>query len=242
MRWIGSLIAILLFFALCVEAKVYLVAVGISDYPGTENDLRLPADDANDIARLYRDNATVTYKTLLNSDATKQNILSSMRKLYGEASQNDIVVFYFSGHGYPNGFCAHDGNLTYGEMRKAMASSPCKNKMIFADACYSGGLRSNRKQRKHNAVSTAKKANIMLFLASRDDELSIERRNMKNGMFTAFLLKGLSGAADKDKDRIITAFEIFDYVHGSVVKATHQKQHPVMWGKFENYMPVMVWK
>ena len=82
----------------------------------------------------------------------------------------------------------------------------------------------------------------MLFLSSRSNETSIEQRNMENGYFTTYLQKGLRGAADSDKNRIITAKELFKYVHENVVKISNGRQHPVMWGKFSDSMPVISWK
>lgn len=81
----------------------------------------------------------------------------------------------------------------------------------------------------------------MLFLSSRNNEDSIERPSMTNGLFTTFLEKGLRGAADANKDRTITAKEIFDFVHSGVVADSREKQHPVMWGNFDNNMPVLIW-
>lgn len=37
-----------------VHGKIYLVSVGISDYPGTDMDLSLPAQDARTIQWLYQ--------------------------------------------------------------------------------------------------------------------------------------------------------------------------------------------
>ena len=79
----------------------------------------------------------------------------------------------------------------------------------------------------------------MLFLSCRSNEKSIETPKMTNGFFTYALQHGLRGGADKNKDRIITAKELFDYV--SVKKESGNRQHPVMWGKFSNNMPVMKW-
>ena len=81
----------------------------------------------------------------------------------------------------------------------------------------------------------------MLFLSSRSNETSIARRDMQNGFFTTYLQKGLRGGADVNRDRIITAKELFNYVHENVVKISKGKQHPVMWGKFSDNMPVRVW-
>ena len=64
---------------------------------------------------------------------------------------------------------------------------------------------------------------------------------MQNGYFTTYLQRGLRGGADANRDRIITAKELFNYVHAGVVKLSNNKQHPVMWGKFSDDMPVMIW-
>ena len=237
--WLVAVIALLA--PVFAQAKVYLVSVGIADYPGTTMDLTLPAKDAQTITWLYSKNSSMQYCQLLNEEATKAKIIAAMNKVFAMAGVNDIVVFFYSGHGYPGGFCAYDGNLDYKEVRNAMAKSKCKNKMIFADACYSGKIRTNGSA-PQSEVAAAKKANVMLFLSSRSDETSIERRDMKNGFFTTYLQKGLRGGADVNRNRIITAKELFDYVHRNVVKLSGGKQHPVMWGKFSDNMPVMSWK
>lgn len=231
---------VLLATACCpAKAKTFLVSVGISDYPGGQHDLRLPANDAKTIVWLYSKNKDVKYHYLLDNAATKNAIISAMQTLFAEAGKDDIVVFFFSGHGYKGGFCAYDSRLSYAEIRKAMAASRSKNKMIFADACFSGKLRKGKTS--PSAMSEAGRANVMLFLSSRDNETSIERPSMQNGFFTTYLQKGLRGNADANRDRIITAKELFDFVSKGVKELSGGKQHPVMWGKFNHNMPVMKW-
>ncbi len=234
---------VLLAVCLSVNARTYLVSVGITDYSGFPqkmNNLRLTAKDAQTIVDLYSKNTSVDYSILLNDKATKSRILKAIKKVFNSASENDIVVFFFSGHGYPGGFCASDGNLGYDEVRKAMSESMSKNKMMFVDACRSGGMRVDDTSAQ-GAIASAKKANVMLFLSSRNDENSIERRDMKNGFFTTYLQKGLRGNADSNRDRVITAKELFDFVHNGVSKVSGGKQHPVMWGNFNDNMTVMKW-
>lgn len=231
-----------LLMPLFIQARVFLVSVGITDYPGNSMDLSLPAKDAQTITWLYSKNTNLQYCQLLNREATRANIVSAMNRIFAQAGTNDIVVLFYSGHGYPGGFCAYDGNLSYDAIRKSMAKSKCKNKMIFADACFSGKIRTNGRTASNQELSAAKKANVMLFLSSRSNEASIERRDMTNGFFTTYLQKGLRGGADTNKDRIITAKELFNYVHKNVVNLSKGKQHPVMWGKFSDNMPVMIWK
>lgn len=234
------LAALLLLPAAKAEAKIYLVAVGVSDYPGTKMDLALPAKDAQTIAWLYSKNTRVKYALLLNSDATVKKIKAAMKKVYKEATPGDMVVFFFSGHGYPGGFCAYDGNFDYSVVRSGMAACKSKSKMIFADACFSGKIR-NDDHASQSSVSSAKKANVMLFLSSRSGETSLEKPGMANGFFTTYLQKGLRGGADANRDRTITAKELFNYVHTGVTRMSGNRQHPVMWGNFADTMPVMKW-
>lgn len=222
------------------EAKVYLVSAGISDYPGENADLRLPANDATTIAWLYGKNSDVTYRLILNSQATVENIIGAISSLFSKARKNDIVVFFFSGHGYPGGFQAYDGPLGYDMVRKAMSGSRARNKMIFADACFSGDIRTPRRDTGSD-MAAARKAQVMLFLSSRSDEVSLERADMTNGFFTAYLQRGLRGAADSDHNRTVTAKELFDYVHTRVALQSGNRQHPVMWGNFPDDMPVIKW-
>jgi len=218
--------------------NVYIVAVGIADYPGTGSDLTLPANDARAMYRLYLKYAKARAVLITDQRATTQHILAKAKELFAEAREDDIVVFFFSGHGYPGGFASYDGRLTYEEVRALFSSCRAANKMIFADACFAGKIRENG-----TGVSAASKRDgIMLFLSSRDDETSIESPQMRNGFFTACLLRCLKGGADRNRDKVITAKELFMAVSRGVRDLSNDRQHPVMWGNFKDDMPVMRWK
>ena len=78
-----------------------------------------------------------------------------------------------------------------------------------------------------------KEQEVIVFMSSRNDEYSSEELSFTGaGYFTGPLLDGLKGAADANNDRLITARELFNYVHWQVVIRTNGMQHPVMFGKF----------
>lgn len=237
-RILFSLICICLLGTGLSAQKIYLVSVGIADYPGTQNDLTLPAKDATTIQWLYQKNKKAETVLLTNTQATRSNVLNSMERLFAKASTNDIVVLFFSGHGYKGGFVGYDDRLSYQDVRQAMAKSSSKNKMIFADACFSGKMRGAGRSSSSLSPASLK---VMLFLSSRDTEVSFERSSMQNGFFTTSLQRGLRGGADTNRDRIITAQELFQFVSQGVKELSNDKQHPVMWGKFDHSMPVMIW-
>lgn len=232
-----------IFFTLCVffapilsgARNVYLVSVGVADYPGISMDLTLPANDAKAMNTLYRTNADATTILLTNKNATRQNIMTKTRNLFARAGKDDIVVFFFSGHGYPGGFVAYDEYLTYDDVRGLFSACKATNKMIFADACFAGDIR------EPGTSNSSRKEGVMLFLSSRDDETSIENPRMRNGFFTACLVRCLKGGADANRDRIITARELFEGVSAGVRDLSDNRQHPVMWGNFSNNMVVMSW-
>lgn len=239
LTYLRNRILFLFLFLLCfvpsIKADVYLVSVGISDYPGTSSDLSLPAKDAQAISSLYKTNNKAHVSLLLNERATKDAIIQQMKTLFSKAGKDDIVVLFFSGHGAPGAFCAYDGSLMYSDIRKAMSGTKCTNKMIFADACFSGKIRENKRSGQNN------KMNIMLFLSSRSDEVSIESPSMNNGYFTSCLLRCLKGGSDSNRDKVITARELFTGVRDGVIELSNDRQHPVMWGNFRDDMPVMRW-
>ena len=228
-----------LFFLACtlvVQAKTYLVCVGIADYPGTGKDLRVSSTDALTIENIFVKNGQAQASSLTDSRASIQNVCNEMKTAFAQASPNDNIILYFSGHGFPGGFNCYDGPLYYKTIFDIMKQSKAKNKIIMADACYSGKMRTS----KRSAQSYANE-NVMLFLSSRTNETSNETLLYKNSLFTIFLERGLRGGADINGDRIITACELYDFVHKGVIEASANKQHPVMWGKFDNDMTVIKW-
>jgi len=236
---------IYIFIAISVCAqKLYVVSVGICDYKDPQvNDLRFTEADVNSFNNVVRRHTNEIY-TLLGSKATHANVYSYIQQVFAKASANDAVMLFFSGHGYPGGFCCYDmsktgGGLSYMEIASLFRQCKATHKMVFADACFSGGLRKESKD--SNATSSVRNGDVMFFLSSRTNETSQEMMRGPNGQFTRFLVRGLGGGADNNRDKIITAKELYDFVHEGVSVATGNKQHPVMWGRFNNIMTVMNW-
>lgn len=239
------ILLVMLMCSLIGQARtIYVLSVGISDYRYIR-DLRKAEADARSIADLYLTH-TKNVRVLTGAQATHDNILAALTAQFAQASEDDIVVFFFSGHGGKGGLCAYDTKsdgtmVTYAEVQQAMRSCKANNKQLFIDACYSGGLRTNSKSAQSTSTSVSDTEGVMLFLSSRTDETSQENPWSDNGYFTQYLIKGMKGAADTDKDRIITAKEIFSYVKKNVSERTHKKQNPVMWGKFSDDMHIFNW-
>lgn len=65
-------------YPLASEAKIYLLSVGISDYPGTKNDLRLPHNDAATMQWLYKENKQAKVCLLMNDKAKVATVKTAL--------------------------------------------------------------------------------------------------------------------------------------------------------------------
>ncbi|MBR5062181.1 MAG: caspase family protein [Prevotella sp.] len=235
MRRIVLLTCLLVGTALCLLAKTYIVAVGVSDYPGTQMDLRVSANDAKTIAKIFAKNGHSVAYCLRDSMATEAHVFQVMKEYFADAVEDDVIILFFSGHGFPGGLFLYDTHCFYEDIFEVMKQSKARNKVIFADACYSGKMRVEAKR-----DSTVTQNNVMFFLSSRSAEKSSETV-YNNSLFTLYLERGLRGGADANRDRTITARELYNFVHEKVSEASVGLQHPVMWGKFDGGMPIIKW-
>lgn len=228
-------ILLLLTSVLSLQSKTHVVSVGIADYPGKVHDLRISDNDAQAIAKVFKATKDASVSVLLNAEATQTVLLSTMRAAFADAKSDDTVILYFSGHGTPGAIVCYDGELTYQNIFRILKGYKASKKIIIADACYAGKMRMTKQQ-----STSYNNQNVMLFLSSRTNEKSRETQ-FKNSLFTIFLERGLRGGADANRNRQITARELYDFVHGGVTEASGNKQHPVMWGKFDNNMTIIKW-
>lgn len=230
------IISFCLFALLCLSLsaqKTYAVISGVSNYEGTVNDLTQSSKDAKNFSTLYKSRGA--YVTLLTSKyATKEKVIETIRKIAKVAKPTDHIVFFYSGHGMPNALCTYSENqspmLTYSELFTELDKCNAADIVCYVDACFSGTASSNlhSKDFSDDSWKNIVKANprYILFLSSRDDELSIESPWVGAGFFTRSLLKGLRGKSDVNGDKLITVKELFTYLYKDVQLHSDKKQHP----------------
>jgi len=162
-------------------------------------------------------------RILVDEDATKSMIVSAMENVFKQAHTNDLILFFFSGHGVANAFLPFDFNgatnvLYHPEMIRIFNKSRAKHKVCIADACYAGSLMTPKKGEKgvnSNSIDQyyesliRSKGGAAIMLSSADNEKSIEYPMKRQGIFSYYLIKGLKGAADNNGDKIITIKELF---------------------------------
>lgn len=228
------------------DPKTYVLSIGIADYLKIQ-DLRLPEKDAEAVTNLFN-NRNSDVLQLLGAQANKSKIIKEFKEICSKAGRHDRVIFYFSGHGYPGGFCPYDmsnrieSGIQYEDIFSVFKQCKSDFKMIIADACYSGGIRVSSKDSNSDVQQKMTNSNVVTFLSSRTNETSIESPFMTNGIFTNSLIRGLKGGADNNRDKQITAKELFNFVSQAVKEKSRDRQHPVMWGKFRDDVVIVSWQ
>jgi uncharacterized caspase-like protein len=116
-----------------------------------------------------------------------------------------------------------------------------ERQVFIADACYSGGsggrtvsisgMRANIADGFLDRIASGR--GKVILTASAANEVSVEKDELNHGVFTYYLLEGLRGKADMDRDSMITVDEAYRYVYDQVPMATGQEQHPVKKGSVE---------
>ncbi len=77
-----------------------------------------------------------------------------------------------------------------------------------------------------------------LIMSSKADETSLESAGLRQGVFSHFLIRGLKGEADKDKNKTVTVEELYEFVAQNVRDYTGNRQSPVIKGTYDPVMPV----
>jgi hypothetical protein len=247
------------------ETKVWAVVVGIASYDHMPS-LRYTDDDAYKFFAFLRgpEGGALPEKqirVLIDEEATSRTIIYTMKRIFLQADENDVVLFYFSGHGFEDSFVPADYDgvknlLKHDEVRQIIENSKAKHKIIIADACHSGGYVSSDANGEENRDFAIKSLDaivqkyyrafenssggISIVLSSGVKEYSLEDGGLRSGVFSYFVIKGMRGEADSNNDKLVTIQELHDYARKNVRHYTANMQTPVLKGKFDPNTPISV--
>ncbi|MBM4328238.1 MAG: hypothetical protein FJ118_13870 [Deltaproteobacteria bacterium] len=248
-----------------IEAPVgdlYAVIVGVSKYKNPRvPELSVSDKDARDFAAFLKGQSSLFralhVNLLCNEEATKTAVEKELYYGLRRAGKDDTVVVFLSGHGADDpGSPGEFFFLTYDADPEFLAATAVhmnrqwflsrldsRRVVLIADACHAGGF----SVRGAKSLSTSlerftrqfrESEGRILITSSRADEISQEDPDLGNSLFTYNLLNGLKGAADKDKDGIVTLRELYDYVYENTRKQTGGYQSPQMEGKLVGSFPL----
>lgn len=238
---VAFLAAALLFGFSAHAQKTYIVCVGLENYDNGQNPLPCSKGDARSIANFFHKYNGSEVFMLLDKNATRDHIIRVLKAQFAKSTEKDEIIFAYSGHGFDGGITCYDTkNVIYCyEVQQILRSCKARRKIMFIMSCHSGSFTKKYGNVRQNQDYKSKKSNVMLYLSSRANEYSWEMNTMTRSFFFEYLIKGLKGYADKNGDNLVTARELFNYVNAGVISVTQGKQHPQMYGKFDDDMVVV---
>lgn len=234
------------------EVKIWAVIVGIARYEHMPT-LKYSDDDAYKIYAFLKSPEggalkDEQIKILIDEDASRNSILQAMNQVFMKADENDVIMLYYSGHGLEGTFLPidYDGYsnlLKHDEVKEMLSKSKAKNKVCFIDACHSGSLFATKGSYANSLIyfydELEKSSGGMAFLmSSKSKEYSLEDGGLRQGIFSHYLIRGLKGEADANKDLTISLKELFEYVYHEVREYTGNVQTPMIAGEYDEEMPV----
>lgn len=231
------------------SARLYVVAVGVSEYARKEYSLALAAKDATDFhavlaaqgGGLY---ASVESRLLVDAKATRSAVLDALEWLRRSVGPKDTGVLFIAGHGVNDAkgqyfFLPHDADLqrlgttAVGDAQlRATLSSLRGRAMLFADTCHAGNVvgrgsaASAEIGRLANTLASAD-SGVIVFSASTGRQEAIEHQEWGNGAFTRALVQGLRGAADFRNEGVVTHQGLSYFLGQEVRRLTANRQTPV---------------
>ncbi|MFL2818621.1 MAG: caspase domain-containing protein [Candidatus Puniceispirillales bacterium] len=236
------------------NSNALALIVGVEGYKNTNADALYADSDA----KMFRDYASEKLgisegriKTLLNDNATEQEILLSVKEWLrrsAKPNKSDIYVF-FAGHGLASQdgknmyLLPHDGSprllddtaILRDRLFADLKATNPKSVTVFLDTCYSGVTRNEEMLIAGRPIVIKAKEQAIpdgftLFSAASNEQISRPLEEAKHGMFSYFLMKGMEGDADANNDNRITARELHAYVEQNVVQQSSGSQTPELQG------------
>ncbi len=246
--------------------NVWVVLVGIANYNQKATNIKnldFTVNDAIAMKNFYlsSNGGGVPEENIIlltDKQATKENILNTLKDKFFKAQENDLIVFYFAGHG-----TADDNNelyliphvykeiddfefaIHYKEIEKIFMQSKANKKLWIMDACHSGGALAERKGTIQEVWRDLGERDIAVITSSNVGQTSLEASEIKRGVFSYCLTRGLideANKADEDKDGFISILELFNYVKvettEKALELRNHKQTPQIDGKFNIRLPI----
>ncbi|WP_273446767.1 caspase family protein [Neolewinella agarilytica] len=234
--------------------------VGVSEYRDDKiTDLEYADDDAEAFANLLTHQTAWKLDAqdivlLTNEEATYGKFLAELDRLIEEAQPKERIILYFAGHGDVEvvsenkmGYLLfHDASATtyatggacmVNTLDDALSRLILEKKaevILITDACRSGTLAGSQNggPAATAAVISQLFGNTVKILSCEPDQSSLEDDSLDGGrgIFSYYLIKGLSGAADENEDRYVNLLELERYLVDEVMAASGDQQIPTTAG------------
>ncbi len=221
---------------------LYVFSVGVSQYPSypgltsldnTVNDAR--AVSTAMLQGKLEDYEKVHSYTLLDKQATKAEIMAQLADLASRAKPEDSFVFFLAGHGFAvdgryyfvpsdvgqggktfnQSIITRDG-VSQADLSAALAKVKAARGLLLLDTCFSSSLQIKDDNETTSAQLSEEVRRPILAAAVKEaldgPQEAVKGLAESHGNFTTFLLLGMKGEADLNKNGKIDIMELAYYV------------------------------
>lgn len=201
--------------------------------------LRFANSDATAMATVLRDLGGVRAEDLQLLPAVRraglerafQQIRASVAAARKNSRRSELFVYY-SGHSDDQGLLLGGERVSYRELRRWIDEAGADVRIVVLDSCASGAIIRTRGGTRRPSflsdVSVDARGHAFL-TASAADEAAQESDRIGAGFFSHYLLSGLRGAADANRDKLVTLAEAYQFSYHETLRGTGsaaQSQHP----------------
>jgi hypothetical protein len=198
------------------KVEYWAVIVGVSDY----NANALDTGNLSDAEDLYDELVPIWgedhIKLLVDDAATKANISDAICGWLDEQEDsNDVVFFYFSGHGNKDVLAPYDSSkfvssksISADELQGWLDALEADNIVVILDSCRSGSL-----------ISDLSETGRIIIASSKSVEDSFYFPSLGHLVFTYCILDAFYNFVDSDEDNELSVEEIFSYAAPIVTAA-----------------------
>ncbi|CAF1337520.1 unnamed protein product [Adineta steineri] len=206
------------------KRKIGLV-IGINQYPA-DNSLHYCINDANDLANTLR---SIGFEISVGLDCNLSEFLKKIDTFIKTIERDDLVLFYFAGHGKQNedenyllpsdynyNYCGHEHdyiannaiNVKY--IMNEINDKKCRITFFLFDCCRSIVKSRDIAYKQGLSFINAPAQTLIVFACAPGKAVLDETKNNKNGSFIENLLKHIS-TPDKDIEEVMR--NVADDVH-----------------------------
>jgi Caspase domain len=217
-----------------LRLRRFALLVGVNDGGVARARLRYAASDARAMARVLESLGGVAPADLVfvvdGSRRAVQDGFAAVDRLLRADPDHGVrheLVFYYSGHSDEEGLLLGGERISYQELRSFIHDAPADLSLAILDSCESGAF--TRHKGGARRVPFLLDASIdtrghAFLTSSAANEVAQESDRIAASFFTYYLVSGLRGAADTNRDRRVTLQEGFQFASQETLARTERTQ------------------
>lgn len=229
--------------------KRYAVVIGVNKYQDTGiSELSKARNDAKILGKIFREDGQFDQVFVMTDDVdprndkenlfpTKLNIEEKLDSVLRFSEPDDLIVFFFSGHGISdpdgNGYLVSvdtvmdrqfNTSVRVQDIISRIKSKNIKKSLIMLDACRDVLYTSKSAARNSLIEKEYADAEVAAtFYSTKAGYYSYEDDETDYGVFTKYLVMGLEGKADTNDDGVVAFMELENYVQKGVKEWSTKK-------------------